>query len=290
MHLLQLFGIPYVVAPAEAEAQCVELERLGLVNGIVTEDSDAFVFGASIVYKNLFKDQKWVEAYHAKDAVAEMSLNRDALVALAMLMGGDYTEGIKGVGLVNAMEILDAFDVADDCKEGLRRFRKWLDGFDPSDLVAGADGGGSKDTTAENEFHQKHRSARNRWIAPKHFPDERVFNAYWNPVVDTSRERFSWGMPNLDGLVVFCQQNLGWPADETKTLIHPIIERLQSTTGSMRQTRLDSYMMKYEDGLKFATIRSKRLQSVLKKNAKKKTQGHKHSGGNAGASDRSDDE
>jgi hypothetical protein len=39
----------------------------------------------------------------------------------------------------------------------------------------------------------------------------------------------------------------------------------------MHQTRLDSFM-KYEDGIKFADIRSKRLQSVLKATvAKKKT-------------------
>eukprot|EP00536_Pseudo-nitzschia_multiseries_P017159 jgi/Psemu1/223941/e_gw1.1403.10.1 len=263
MQLLRLFGIPYVVAPAEAEAQCVELEKLGLVDGIVTEDSDTFVFGGQVIYKNIFEDKKYVEVYHAKDASEEMNLNQDALVALAMLLGADYTEGVKGVGIVNGMEILQAFDVADDCKAGLTRFRKWLDGFDPLDLAGNNKSVGDItgiSTDREQLFHRKHHTARTRWVAPKHFPDIKVLNAYLNPVVDTSRERFSWGVPDLDGLIAFCHGHMGWTADETKKLILPIVQRMEE--GSMRQTRIDSFM-RYEDGIKFAKIQSKRLRTVL---------------------------
>jgi hypothetical protein len=31
------------------------------VDGVVTEDSDAFLFGARTVYKNIFSDKKFVE-------------------------------------------------------------------------------------------------------------------------------------------------------------------------------------------------------------------------------------
>jgi DNA excision repair protein ERCC-5 len=129
VQLLLLFGIPYVDAPAEAEAQCVALEKLGLVDGIVTEDSDVFVFGGENIYRNIFDEMKFVELYLARDAKMELGLSSNDFIALAMLLGSDYTSGVKGVGIVNGMEILQAFPVQDNLLEGLEKFRTWLDGM-----------------------------------------------------------------------------------------------------------------------------------------------------------------
>ena len=66
-----------------------------------------------------------VEAYFAKDIERELALKRPQLVALAMLLGGDYTAGVKGVGIVNGMEVLQAFpieDSADGIAQGLNSF------------------------------------------------------------------------------------------------------------------------------------------------------------------------
>jgi DNA excision repair protein ERCC-5 len=191
--LLQLFGIPYIEAPAEAESQCVALERLGLVSGIVTEDSDAFVFGGRVIYKNIFEDQKYAEVYNIADAEREMNLSHNSMVALAMLLGGDYTEGVKGVGIVNAMEILDTFDVSHDLKSGLVSFRKWLDGFDPPLQVTDVAEGVDPEKAKISKFHSRHMSARTRWIVPQNFPADNVIKAYIDPVVDKSTDPFSWG-------------------------------------------------------------------------------------------------
>jgi hypothetical protein len=49
--LLQLFGLPYIIAPTEAEAQCAWLDAAGLVDGVVTDDNDVFLFGGNHVYR-----------------------------------------------------------------------------------------------------------------------------------------------------------------------------------------------------------------------------------------------
>jgi len=39
------------------------------------------------------------------DVEAELKLPRLKLIDLAMLLGSDYTDGVNGVGIVNAMEV-----------------------------------------------------------------------------------------------------------------------------------------------------------------------------------------
>jgi DNA excision repair protein ERCC-5 len=119
--MLRLFGIPYITAPMEAEAQCAELVALGLVDGVITDDSDVFLFGGARVFKNMFNQSKTVECFLATDLARELGLMRDALIRLAYLLGSDYTDGLPGVGPVVAMELLSEFPGED----GLHKFKDW---------------------------------------------------------------------------------------------------------------------------------------------------------------------
>ncbi|GAB4814523.1 hypothetical protein N2152v2_001569 [Parachlorella kessleri] len=121
--LLQMFGIPYIIAPMEAESQCAWMDEMGLVDGVVTDDNDVFLFGGQRIYRNIFQSNKYVEEFHFKDIERELGLTREKLTHLALLLGSDYTPGIAGVGIVNAVEVVNSFPTFDD----LKLFKKWVD-------------------------------------------------------------------------------------------------------------------------------------------------------------------
>ncbi|XP_064615043.1 DNA excision repair protein ERCC-5-like isoform X2 [Liolophura sinensis] len=119
--LLQLFGLPYLVSPMEAEAQCAYLDLSGQTHGTITDDSDIWLFGGRRVYKNFFNKGKLVEFFKIEDCVSQFGLDRDKLINIALLCGSDYTYGIKGVGPVTAMEIMAEFPGQQ--QEGLKAFK-----------------------------------------------------------------------------------------------------------------------------------------------------------------------
>jgi len=266
--LLEIFGVPYIVAPAEAEAQCAELERLGLVDGVVTEDSDSFPFGADMVYKNIFEDKKFVEAYSAADCAGELGLSRGDFIALALLLGCDYCDGVHGVGIVNAMEVIRTWPANRLGGPGasLAQFRRWLEGFDFGaglGLDAGFEDLGVDLTEEERAriraFAKSHKSARMRWTVGAAFPEAPVIHAFTAPTVSKDRTAFSWAPPDMKRLVRYCADVFGWPVHESLHTLGPLVKALNATTV---QTRVDSYF-RYEENKKAGVFRSKRLQDAV---------------------------
>ena len=207
--LLRLFGLPYITAPMEAEAQCAELVRLGLVDGIVTDDSDVFLFGGARVYKNMFNQAKFVECYLAADLERELALPRPRVVQLAHLLGSDYAEGLPGVGPVTALEILSEFGDLDV-------FRDWWTGVQQSAAPP-------QDPRERKGFRKKFRKNATKIFLPPAFPDRRVDEAYLQPEVDSDPSAFAWGVPDLAALRAFLMATIGWSQERADEILVPVI-------------------------------------------------------------------
>ncbi|RDX72864.1 DNA repair protein UVH3, partial [Mucuna pruriens] len=292
--LLQMFGLPYIIAPMEAEAQCAYLELEKLVDGVVTDDSDVLLFGACSVYKNIFDDRKYVETYFMEDIEKELGLTREKLICMALLLGSDYTEGVSGIGIVNAIEVVNAFPEED----GLLKFRQWVESPDPT-ILGRLDAKsrlntrkkGSKveeKTNSSNcnvkesasdqnishgqeqnvlpdyiqeikqNFFNKHRNVSKNWHIPSSFPSETVISAYYSPHVDKSTEPFTWGKPDHLLLRKLCWEKFGWTGQKADELLLPVLKEYNKHE---TQLRLEAF---YSFNERFAKVRSKRIKKAVK--------------------------
>jgi DNA excision repair protein ERCC-5 len=243
----------------EAEAQCAYLNDMGLVDAVVTEDSDAFLFGAKTVYRNIFADGNFAEKYDSACVESELGIGREHLIQLALLLGSDYTVGVRGVGIVNAMEILEAFPGVD----GLAEFKAWAGGVTLSEEEPDeAAMGGRTPVAVKRRFCWKHRNMKRNWTIPGSFPNQAVIDAYWNPEVDTSRKPFTWRAMNVGGLSKFCWDKFGWDARKFDEVMRPVLERAQAFhgAGGRSQRLIEDYFNPY----RFAKIRSERLQRAVR--------------------------
>lgn len=107
---LKAGNVQYLVAPYEADSQMVYLERKGIIDGILSEDSDLLVFGAKRLITKLDKYGDCVEINRNHfTACREISLVgwSDAdFRRMAILSGCDYLPGIGGLGLKTAYRML----------------------------------------------------------------------------------------------------------------------------------------------------------------------------------------
>ncbi|KZT01218.1 uncharacterized protein LAESUDRAFT_731432 [Laetiporus sulphureus 93-53] len=121
---LRAESVPYVVAPYEADAQLAYLERIGLVDGIITEDSDLLVFGCRKVLLKMDVDASRITCI-SRDDFASLASGSSGGISLfgwsdvqfrhmAILGGCDYLPNIHGIGLKTAWSLLRKYKTVEN--------------------------------------------------------------------------------------------------------------------------------------------------------------------------------
>jgi exonuclease-1 len=107
---LKYHNIQYVVAPYEADSQMAYMERKGIIDGVLSEDSDLLVFGVKCLITKLDKYGDCVEVnrnhFTACREVSFVGWSDADFRRMAILSGCDYLPGIGGLGLKTAHRML----------------------------------------------------------------------------------------------------------------------------------------------------------------------------------------
>ena len=119
--LLRLMGLPVVDAPSEGEAQASHIATREDVWAAASKDYDCLLFGTPRLVRFLtisgkeFLPSKGAfraitpELIDTGEMLAHYNITREQLIDLAILIGTDFDEGIKGIGPKKALKLVSEF-------------------------------------------------------------------------------------------------------------------------------------------------------------------------------------
>ena len=130
--LLRMMGIPTVQAPSEAEAQAAHMAASGAVWAAGSKDYDSLLFGASRLVRFITISGKEFlpsrgtfrpiepELIDLERFLQALRITRTQLIDLAILVGTDFNDGVKGIGPKKALKLVQDHGAIERMPEAVR--------------------------------------------------------------------------------------------------------------------------------------------------------------------------
>ncbi|KAG7085514.1 hypothetical protein E1B28_003074 [Marasmius oreades] len=108
--LIQAIGGYILNGPGEADAQLAALSRQGIVDAVISDDSDMIVHGVGQVLrynKEKTKNTKrmFIQVYRFSDVQRHLNVDHTGLLLTAILSGNSYADGLRGCSIKTALEV-----------------------------------------------------------------------------------------------------------------------------------------------------------------------------------------
>ncbi|KAN0087414.1 PIN domain-like protein [Tylopilus felleus] len=220
--LLRLMGIPVVIAPSEAEAQCAELARGGKVYAAGSEDMDTLTFATPILLRHLtFSEAKKapISEINLEKALQGLDMNMSHFIDLCILLGCDYLEPIKGIGPKSALKLIREYNGLEGVVEHLREKQA-----EKEEKAVDAEEGGKK--------------KKGGIQVPEEWSWQEAKKLFEKPdVLPASEVEIEWKEPDVEGLVQFLVVEKGFNEER----VRKGAEKLQKFLSAKQQGRLDGF-------------------------------------------------
>ncbi len=116
--LLEYMGVPHLQAPSEGEMQCAHMCLSGDVWATASQDFDTLMTGSTRLIRNLsisgrrkvpnkelYIDVK-PEIIELQSMLSTLGITQEQLVTMGILIGTDYSPGVKGIGPKTALKLV----------------------------------------------------------------------------------------------------------------------------------------------------------------------------------------
>ena len=104
--LFDIMNIPYLFAPSEAEKLCSHLCKQGLVDAVLSEDSDVIAYGAPIFLSKINMQTSLCTELVYSDILTSVDMTSEQFLDFCIMCGTDYNKNIPKVGPVSSFNLI----------------------------------------------------------------------------------------------------------------------------------------------------------------------------------------
>lgn len=117
--LFDILNIPYFDAPMEAETCCADLCKRGIVDAVMSEDTDVLAYSTPVFLTKIdvFND-KCVRIHHNK-VLEALELSKEQFLDLCIMFGCDYNKNIPKIGPETSYKYIRKFGSIDEIENKL---------------------------------------------------------------------------------------------------------------------------------------------------------------------------
>jgi len=112
--VMDIFGFPCITAPMEAETLCGILCKKGLVDAVMTDDTDIFVYGCPITLRKLDFKTETVEEIKYFDILETMKFSPAQFLDFCIMCGVDYNKNISGISTKKSYDYITKYKSIDN--------------------------------------------------------------------------------------------------------------------------------------------------------------------------------
>ncbi|KAI8040757.1 flap endonuclease GEN [Drosophila gunungcola] len=283
--LLLSMGIQCVQGPGEAEAYCAFLNKHGLVDGVISQDSDCFAYGAVRVYRNFSVSTQGalaaaggaVDIYDMREITSRMDFGQHKIIVMALLCGCDYCpDGIGGIGKDGVLKLFNKYKDT-EILDKLRNWRNETNKYNALEIrvddksicsncghigktqshtksgcsVCRTNKGCDESLWKEQRLSIKAELAlRRKALLSPDFPNEEIIAEFLSDPTAIPNLNLNWRQPNLVKFIKQIGHLLQWPEIYCFQKFFPILTRWQ-----VQQSKQENILIQPIEIIKKRTVK-----------------------------------
>ena len=115
--LFDILNVPYYSAPLEAECACADLCKRGLVDAVLTEDTDVLAYGSPIFLSKIDTSNDTCVQIVYSEVLEALNITSSQFLDLCIMFGCDYNKNINKVGIETSYKYILTYKTIDEIEK-----------------------------------------------------------------------------------------------------------------------------------------------------------------------------